>query len=91
MAEQENGGRRLSRRAALGLGAAAAAAMVRPAAAQQKIDQKTANYQAKPNGALHCEICDNFQPPKGCKFVDGDINPNGWCQHLYPKLRCSWS
>jgi hypothetical protein len=76
---------RISRRvvlttAALSLGAATAASIVLPAAAQQKLSQADAKYQTTPSGEHRCEGCANFQPPNGCKFVQGDISPNGWCQ-----------
>ena len=32
-----------------------------------------------------CDGCVNFQPPKACKFVQGDISPSGWCQLFAPK------
>jgi hypothetical protein len=74
----------MSRRAALcGAALAGAEALVttaRPAAAQQKISQTDAQYQATPKGDQHCEACANFQAPKTCKFVQGDISPTGWCQ-----------
>jgi hypothetical protein len=78
-------GRRISRRAvltstALVLGTAAAATAVSRATAQQKITQAVAHYQAKPKDGQHCAVCVNFQAPKACKFVQGDISPNGWCQ-----------
>jgi len=87
-----NSCRRISRRAllasaALSLGAATTAAVVSPAAAQQKISQADAKYQATPKGDQRCEVCVNFQPPNGCKFVDGDISPNGWCQLFAPKTK----
>jgi len=77
--------RRISRRAALGrtalaLGAATAAAVARGAAAQSKLTQAIAKYQPTPNGADHCGLCVNFQPPNACRFVAGEISPNGWCQ-----------
>jgi hypothetical protein len=77
--------RRISRRvvltsAALSLGAATAAAVVSQAAAQQKISQALAKYQGTPNGDQHCEVCNNFQPPNACKFVQGEISPSGWRQ-----------
>jgi hypothetical protein len=77
-------GPRLSRRAALAgpalaLGATAAA-VFSPAAAQQKIRQADAQYQATPKGDQHCGACNNFQPPNTCKFVEGEISANGWCQ-----------
>jgi hypothetical protein len=81
---------RISRRAvlsgaALAVGAAAIATAVSQAAAQQKISQADAKYQGTPNGGQHCDGCVNFQPPNVCKFVQGDINPSGWCQLFTPK------
>jgi hypothetical protein len=72
-------------RTALALGAATAATMGRQAAAQEKISQAVAKYQATPNGNDHCELCTNFQPPNACKFVQGEISPKGWCQLFSPK------
>ena len=85
-----NDGQRISRRVvltgtALALGAAAAAAAVSPAAAQQKIGQADAKYQGTPKGDQRCDRCVNFQPPNGCKFVQGDVSPSGWCQLFTPK------
>jgi hypothetical protein len=91
MTERGQDRQRISRRAALAgtalaLGAASAALVVRPAAAQQKIGQALANYQATPKGNDRCGLCSNFQTPSGCKFVDGTISPNGWCQLFVPKV-----
>ena len=72
-------------RTALAFGAATAATTVRQAAAQQKVTQALANYQGTPKGNDHCGVCLNFQPPHTCKFVQGDISPNGWCQLFTPK------
>lgn len=74
-----------SRRAALTgtalvLAAATATTAVRQAAAQQKLSQALAKYQDTPKGDHHCEVCNNFQAPNACKFVQGEISPNGWCQ-----------
>ncbi|HXD14992.1 MAG TPA: high potential iron sulfur protein [Xanthobacteraceae bacterium] len=90
MTNDSNDRRRISRRvvltgAALALGAAAAATAASPAAAQEKISQADAKYQATPKGEQHCDGCVNFQPPKACKFVQGDISPSGWCQLFTPK------
>ncbi len=81
--------RHLSRRAALKgaaltLGAATAATMAAPAAAQEKISQAAASYQAVAKGDDHCAVCGNFQPPNACKFVQGEISPKGWCQLFSP-------
>jgi hypothetical protein len=81
---------RISRRAALSgaalaFGTAAIGAAVSQAAAQQKIGQADAQYQATPKGNQRCDSCVNFQPPNACKFVQGDISPSGWCQLFTPK------
>jgi hypothetical protein len=70
---------------ALALGAAATAAAIPQAAAQEKISQGEAKYQGTPRGNQHCDACVNFEAPNVCKFVQGDISPNGWCQLFYPK------
>ena len=85
-----NDRRRISRRAvltgtALALGAATAATVVSQTAAQVKITQATANYQDTPKGDQRCAGCANFQPPNACKFVEGHISPNGWCQLFVKK------
>ena len=77
--------RRISRRmllssAALSIGAATTAAMISRAAAQVKLSQADAKYQTTPKNDQRCDGCVNFQPPNACKFVQGDISPNGWCQ-----------
>jgi hypothetical protein len=73
--------------AAFSLGAVAAAAVVSQTAAQQKLSQADAKYQTTPKGDQHCDGCVNFQPPNACKFVQGDINPNGWCQLFVAKTK----
>ena len=57
--------------AMIGLGAAPADAA--------KMSQKAMSYRQNPNGGQRCDACVNFQPPNGCKVVDGTIAPNGWC------------
>ena len=71
--------------AALSFGAAAAATVVSRTAAQQKLSQGDAKYQTAPKGDQRCEGCANFQAPNACKFVQGDISPNGWCQLFVKK------
>jgi hypothetical protein len=90
MNNRSGNSQRISRRVALSgaafaLGAAAIAAAVSQAAAQQKISQADAKYQGTPKGDQHCDGCINFQPPKACKFVQGDVSPSGWCQLFTPK------
>jgi hypothetical protein len=70
---------------ALALGAAAATTVVSQAPGQQKLTQADANYQSTPKGGQHCARCFNFQQPNGCKFVQGTVSPNGWCQLFAPK------
>ena len=81
---------RISRRivltgTAVALGVAAAAEVVSQATAQEKISQPDAKYQGTPKGDQRCDRCVNFQPPNGCKFVQGDISPSGWCQLFVKK------
>jgi hypothetical protein len=90
MTERGNDRQRLSRRAALArtalaFGAATAATVVRPAAAQDKVSQALANYQTTPKGNDHCGVCVNFESPHACKFVQGEVSPTGWCQLFTPK------
>jgi hypothetical protein len=27
-----------------------------------------------------CATCTLFEPPRGCKVVEGDVSPYGWCK-----------
>ncbi len=47
--------------------------------AQQKASKQAMKYQDKPNGQMMCSNCLQFVPPDGCKVVEGDISPNGYC------------
>jgi hypothetical protein len=51
-----------------------------PAAAQPKISKVAVNYQDHPDGDKRCDRCAQFQPPDGCKVVDGSISPQGSCR-----------
>ncbi len=84
MNSNNDGSQNMSRRlaltgTALALVVAADAAITR-AGAQTKISQAVAKYQDQPKGQQSCAVCANFQPPNACKFVQGTISPNGWCQ-----------
>jgi hypothetical protein len=68
--------RRLLRGAPFALGAALAATA---AAAENKVSQKLARYQATPKGDQRCDNCVQWQPPASCKIVAGEISPAGWC------------
>ncbi len=70
----------LQRMATYGVGAA----MIRGlgfnrATAQAKVPKNAVSYQTEPKGTQRCDGCVNFQPPNGCKMVDGEISPQGWC------------
>ena len=68
--------RPLSRRPMLVLGALIFGGSGCPAMAQRrKLSQSDAGY-----GKHRCEACFNFQAPNGCKFVEGEISPRGWCK-----------
>jgi hypothetical protein len=49
-------------------------------AAYAKVKKEQVHYQYEPKDGQHCSICANFEAPKSCKLVDGDIDPNGYCQ-----------
>ena len=51
----------------------------RLAAAQSKMTQQAAQYQDTPKGKQSCSNCSQFQSPKSCKLVEGDVSPQGWC------------
>ncbi len=72
--------RRLSRRDVLTGTALALGAPISPAAAQQKLTQADASCQGTLRGDQRCALCFNFLQPSGCKFVQGNISPAGWCQ-----------
>jgi hypothetical protein len=69
-------------------GAAAVTAAVRPTvafAAQKKMPQQAVAYQPRPKSGAYCLHCGLFEAPRACKFVDGDISPNGWCNLFVQK------
>jgi len=59
-------------------------AVLRPAGAVIKISQKAVGYQDHPEGEKRCDKCIQFQPPNGCKMVDGSISPSGYCRLFAP-------
>ncbi len=70
----------VSRRTVL-LAAAAAPAfgLMMTTAAEAKMAQAAVKYQATPKDGKQCDGCNFFIAPNGCKMVDGDIAPTGWC------------
>ncbi len=79
--------RRLLRSAAIivGGGAALTAGLATSAAAATKMAQTAVGYQVKPMGKSQCDNCAQWEPPAGCKLVDGAISPSGWCHIYAPK------
>jgi hypothetical protein len=72
----------ISRRTALiAAGATPLVALIaNRASAGAKISQSAVHYQASPKEGKDCDDCSNFVSPSGCKLVDGDISPKGWCR-----------
>lgn len=64
----------------LGLAAAAPAS-----AATAKVAKQTVSYQPTPRGQARCATCSFFQAPSSCNYVDGQINPTGWCMLYHAK------
>lgn len=79
-----NNDKKMSRRVVL-RGAVVAAAAVPVllsgmTAAYAKVKQAEVKYQQSPKDGQKCSICANFEAPKSCKLVEGEINPEGYCQ-----------
>ena len=61
--------------------ATAAAVLVTTQRAEAKIQPKAVHYvDETPKPAQNCANCVNYVEPKGCKIVEGEVLPNGWCQ-----------
>jgi hypothetical protein len=94
---RENDGRpnRLARRTLLRRGfysvlAGTLAAPLLPASralAGTKVAKSDAEYKDSPRGSMRCDSCLQFQPPAGCKIVEGAISPAGSCDLWAPKPR----
>jgi len=63
---------------------ASGARLARAADAPTKMAQKDVAYQPTPHQGQACSTCSQFEPPTGCKVVEGKISAAGWCQ-LYVK------
>jgi hypothetical protein len=63
-------------------GALAATPLLRiaPAEASEKMSRQQAEYQDMPKDILSCATCSLFEPPKGCKVVEGEVSRDGWCK-----------
>ena len=56
----------------------------RRADATIKISKAAVAYQDQPDGDKECGKCAQFEPPAGCKLVDGPISPRGYCRLFAP-------
>jgi hypothetical protein len=81
MDDRERSRRSILKFAGLLAGAALASGLpvARDALAQQKASKQVMKYQDKPNGDQKCSNCLQFEPPKGCKVVEGTVSPEGYC------------
>ena len=81
MAEQRSTpSRRNIMRAVAGV---ATAGLWSPSARAQAADKMTpqqAEYRDTPNGIYSCGLCTMFEPPNGCKVVQGEVSKDGWCK-----------
>ena len=75
-----------SRRMVMGVALAGIAATVAaPARAQgKKLAQKAVQYVEVSKRPQKCDTCVQWQPPNGCKIVDGEIAAGGWCLSYAP-------
>ena len=56
-----------------------AALSVAGATDSTKVSQSAVRYQPSPKDGQSCAQCYSFVAPRTCKFVDGEVSPNGWC------------
>jgi hypothetical protein len=82
----------VSRRRFLRLGAAAGGGAVlgiasigSASAETAKVAKQTVSYQGTPKGQARCATCSFFQAPSSCNYVNGPINPSGWCMLYHAK------
>ena len=84
MMEKNGGSGKISRRTILRGAAMTAGAipilLAGVSTAHAKATQKDVGYQDKPNGQQTCANCRSFEPPSGCKTVEGSVSPEGWCK-----------
>jgi hypothetical protein len=76
---------KVSRRSVLLHGAVCAAGVATILAATENyatanpLPKTAVSYQDAPKGDRQCSNCSLFVAPNGCKNVQGEISPNGWC------------
>jgi High potential iron-sulfur protein len=67
-----------------GAGACSILGENRGAMAQTKAAKSVVAYQDTPHEGQSCATCLQFEPPSGCKVVEGTVSPAGWCK-IYVK------
>ena len=72
--------RQILRGATVAGGVAMLGALCTQQAQAGAMSKQAAGYQDTPKGDQRCDNCNLFQPPSSCKFVAGDISPQGWCR-----------
>jgi len=78
--KRRDGSRRKIIRATVGAISAGLMFRISRAGASDKMTRQQAEYQDSPNGLYSCGMCTQFEPPKSCKVVDGEISSEGWCK-----------
>jgi hypothetical protein len=49
------------------------------ARAVDRLAKRDVDYRDRPKGGERCDNCRVWVPPNGCKSVEGEISPRGWC------------
>ncbi len=78
--DRMNGSRRKIIRAAVSGVSAGLLSRISGAAASDKMTRQQAEYQDSPSGLYSCGMCTQFEAPKSCKVVEGDVSSDGWCR-----------
>lgn len=71
--------RRLLLKGVAWVGGAATLLAVTVNRAAAKMAKSAVKYQDSPKGTQQCSNCAPFEPPTGCKVVEGPVSANGWC------------
>jgi hypothetical protein len=72
--------RTLLRNAACLAGAAPLLVITANSAQAAKLSKKAVGYQDSPQGDRDCSNCKLFEPPSGCRSVEGPVSAKGWCK-----------
>ncbi len=57
----------------------ALSSLVPRAFAVDRLSKGDVDYRDYPKGGERCDNCRVWAPPDGCKSVEGEISPRGWC------------